>query len=92
MTKKTATNLSLSFSAISDESVSVDSDAHETINAYAAKSSSFIILLVLQTSFFNEVFLCGLKAEMWKHKAAVCLWDQECLVSRASRNIIHSVH
>lgn len=66
MTKKTPTNLSLSFSAISDESVSVDSDAHET-NAYAAKSSSFIILLVLQTSFFNEVFFyffVGLKAEM----------------------------
>ncbi len=59
MTKKTPTNC---LSAITDESVSVDSDARGT-NAYAAKSSAFIILLVLQTSFLNEVFLYNVETQ-----------------------------
>lgn len=56
-----------SFSAISDERVSVDARGTnaccQTIFRYYST----------RVELLHELFLWGLKAEMWKHKAAVCL-------------------
>lgn len=72
-----------------------DGDAHETINANAAKSSSFNNLLVFLTTFFNKCFSVGLKAEMWKQDCNVPVASRVFSLAHPRNNqhsIIHSVH